>query len=367
MRIFEEPGETNSPESLDGPVEEGVAEPIREEARLSDRLALQMLMVNQDALTGILGLTSAERSSHLPDDADTLTARARKQQSLTRLLEHRISDLGIVELPVAVARGDDLRGIVVAIDQAFYFRQDNKRDIATFRGVLPTAPAITVRGEVDRRRYPFVSTRGHLSGHPYLFMLGTVTATDDETIRVRPAFVGWRKQRLSSNYPEFDPMWRERRVYPQHIDQFSSADFSRAPSSRDLDAVKAMPERQVKESLAAILGQPFVEKDWGGERSDLRFDRLLVNGVQTSSSWLLKGGAGVRGPMYIADLGARGDQIERLTTDASELLVVQHARQITSPVVRMLESFANDMRQPRRYMVLDGADTAIILRDHGWL
>ncbi len=38
-----------------------------------------------------------------------------------------------------------------------------------------------------------------------------------------------------------------------------------------------------------------------------------------------------------------------------------------SEVVNMMETYANDMRRPRRYMILDGGDTARILRAYGKL
>lgn len=71
--------------------------------------------------------------------------------------------------------------------------------------------------------------------------------------------------------------------------------------------------------------------------------------------------------MKISHLGSNGDQIERLTTEPAELIVVQHNNSITAPVTNLARAFANDMRNPRRYMIMDGQLTAMILRDHALL
>jgi hypothetical protein len=45
------------------------------------------------------------------------------------------------------------------------------------------------------------------------------------------------------------------------------------------------------------------------------------------------------------------------------LIVVQHNDFITAPVINW-HAFANDMRNPRRYMIMDGHLIAMIFRDH---
>ena len=133
-----------------------------------------------------------------------------------------------------------------------------------------------------------------------------------------------------------------------------------------LRKISAKPESEVKSAFAAILGEPFTQRDWGGETSDLYTSQVQIDDHQTSSAWLLKG-PGHRGPMTIAALGKRGDQIDRLFGEPAELLVLQHHREIRSAVINMMEVYANDLRKPRRYMVLDGADTARILTAYGHL
>lgn len=132
----------------------------------------------------------------------------------------------------------------------------------------------------------------------------------------------------------------------------------------EFNTLLEMPEEQVKNSLADILGEPFVHKDWGGERSDLYTSRLFVEGVQASSAWLLKGPSFPR-PMTLAALGKPGDQIDRLYSEPAEVLVLQHCHEVRNAVVNMMETF--DMRRPRRYMILDGWETSRVLRAYGKL
>ena len=69
--------------------------------------------------------------------------------------------------------------------------------------------------------------------------------------------------------------------------------------------------------------------------------------------------------MTLRALGKPGDQIERLFTQPAEILVLQHCHEITPAVVNMMETYANDLRNPRRYMIIDGTDTARILKSQG--
>lgn len=72
-------------------------------------------------------------------------------------------------------------------------------------------------------------------------------------------------------------------------------------------------------------------------------------------------------PMTIATLGKNGDQIDRLAQTAADLMIVQHCHHITPPVINMLKNYANNPRNPKRYMTIDGYDTIKILRHFGRL
>jgi hypothetical protein len=71
--------------------------------------------------------------------------------------------------------------------------------------------------------------------------------------------------------------------------------------------------------------------------------------------------------MTVRALGKPGDQIVRLFSEPAELLILQHCHQITPSVVSMMEAYAHDLRNPRKYMIIDGADTSRILKSQGLL
>jgi hypothetical protein len=127
-----------------------------------------------------------------------------------------------------------------------------------------------------------------------------------------------------------------------------------------------MPEAAVKQAFADIIGEPYVSKDWGGEKSDLVTARLTVDGEPTSAAFIFKGPS-VPGPLHPGNMGKRGDQLIRAFDEPVDLIVVQHCNKIENSVVRTAEGLAYDPRRPRRYCIIDGADTAQILSAYGKL
>jgi hypothetical protein len=71
--------------------------------------------------------------------------------------------------------------------------------------------------------------------------------------------------------------------------------------------------------------------------------------------------------MTVRALGKPGNQIVRLFSEPAELLILQHCHEITPSVVSMMEAYAHDLRNPRKYMIIDGADTSRILKSQGLL
>jgi hypothetical protein len=128
----------------------------------------------------------------------------------------------------------------------------------------------------------------------------------------------------------------------------------------DLKTLKAIPENDVKHAFAELLGVPSVPKDWGGELSDLFSPHLTIGGQRVSTAFLFKGPAKFH-PMTMADLGKNGDQINRLSMEPADLLVIQHCHEITNPVRGMMRAFAQQFGNLRLYCVIDGYDTLRIL------
>jgi hypothetical protein len=134
----------------------------------------------------------------------------------------------------------------------------------------------------------------------------------------------------------------------------------------ELKALLQITEESVKYAIADIIGEPFVPKDWPGEKSDLPTNRLTIDGQPHSAAFIFKGPSVPR-EMHVADMGKRGDQLVRVFDEPVELIVVQHCSKIANSVVRIAESRAMDIRRPRRYCILDGEDTVRILKAYGKL
>ncbi len=136
------------------------------------------------------------------------------------------------------------------------------------------------------------------------------------------------------------------------------------PSRKEIARVGDLSEDEVKTALAEILGEPFVPKDWGGERSDLYTNRIHVDGEAKSAAFAFKGPA-QRGELHPAGMGVRGDQGIRLFSEPVDLVVVQHHTKIASTVAHFMQAFCAMYK--RQFMIVDGADTARVLKAYNYL
>ena len=148
---------------------------------------------------------------------------------------------------------------------------------------------------------------------------------------------------------------------PTSLEPHAHVRKAEAFSEAEREAVLRVPEKEVKHAFADLIGESYIPKDWGGERSDLYTSRVFARGQQVSAAWLFKGPGHPRA-MDVKALGKNGDQIDRLFTEPAELLVLQHCHQIMPSVVSMMAAYAHDARHPRTYMIIDGSDTGRILR-----
>lgn len=161
---------------------------------------------------------------------------------------------------------------------------------------------------------------------------------------------------------QWSPDWQ--RVYPRQVDQWNDVDWDVPVDDGDRARLRAIPEQLVKEALAALIGEPVVPADWGGEVNDLYTSRLMVDGRQHSAAFLLKGPARFS-PMTIGHLGKNGDQLTRLARSPADVLIVQHCHYIRPEVIAYLQDVSSNFRHIRRYLVLDGPDTYRLLAATG--
>lgn len=266
------------------------------------------------------------------------------------------------ELDVAVVSGELRDGQLVGLTQDFYIRRDSD-ERASFSAHLDTDRSVELAGRFSTSRLVGSTGRTETFGHKRLSMLGYADRVSlsgsPPQIDIRPLFIGWRLAGRKAARITDD----RREVATVQLDQFSKIDGKRSTAG-DRAALKKMKEEEVKSAFAEIIGEPFVPKDWGGETSDLSTSRLTMNGVPLTAAFAFKGPA-QRGTLQIASMGKNGDQAIRLAHESVDLYVVQHHDAIAAPVKNLLSALAR--ANQRRYMVIDGETTAVILREYGHL
>ncbi|MBT8226141.1 MAG: hypothetical protein HKP61_06450 [Dactylosporangium sp.] len=331
------------------------------------RIALEPYFLHQDQVQSLLG-------EHRTESARARAARRSDPEAalpyvLAAELAQALSSLGIGELARRVLERDLRAGQVVGTELQFEFQRDRDRDApgfkpASFTAVLDAGEPMRVTGTFNAARVASSSASGSLAGNRRVYLIGTVTNLSAEQVELRPVFIGIRSF-VDDDLPAGASAPRAR-VYPSDIGQFSGIDFVSPFAEAESEAVLRVPEGTVKRAFAELLGEPYVPNDWGGERSDLYTSRVFARGRQMSAAWLFKG-PGFPRAMDVKALGKNGDQIDRLFTEPAELLVLQHCHQIKPSVVGMMDAYAHDVRHPRFYMIIDGADTGRILRSLGLL
>jgi hypothetical protein len=146
-------------------------------------------------------------------------------------------------------------------------------------------------------------------------------------------------------------------VFVEDVDEFSAV--REVPTPSDFSVMEGISESAFKACLGEILGDA-TGKDWGGEISDHFAAHVHLGGKATTAAFLLKEPARFA-PMGLNHLGKNNDQIFRLAQEPAQLLVVQHAHEITTPVRGTLRAFAVQPGAPRRYCLIDGRDSLRLL------
>jgi len=167
-----------------------------------------------------------------------------------------------------------------------------------------------------------------------------------------------------------DPLLDRALIQISDIDSFAKAKDVPATVVRGYVRPLRLPEDTVERIIAAILGEPYRQKDWGGELDDMFSAQVRLGGRDVTASFMLKGPA-VPGILKPRNLGSNGDQITRMTSQPAELFVVQHVNKIDSAVYRQLTDAVVARRaqgQPHVVgSVWNGVDTARLGVAYGFL
>jgi|GEM_PF-7105510 len=114
----------------------------------------------------------------------------------------------------------------------------------------------------------------------------------------------------------------------------------------------------------------FHKKDWGGESNDLYTANVIVNGTRRPTAFMLKGNGLKARMMEVKHCGKNGDQVIRLFQSPAELFVIQFVRCISEAVVNHAHGEVARLKtqgKDARFLIMDGQDTARILRAYGKL
>lgn len=199
-----------------------------------------------------------------------------------------------------------------------------------------------------------------MSGSTRLFAYAYVAEITDDTVRAIPYAIG---DLVTGNSAMPLPFASALQLQPNEIQQFSDIDPLWAPSKAEFALLADVTERKTKEAIASLLGEYNVPADWGGEESDLFSAELLVGGQRCTGAFLLKGPAKFH-QMMPRDLGKNGDQLYRLFNIPADIYIVQHCHTVGPAVRKTVEAFAlqRSLAAPCRYVIMDGYDTARLLR-----
>lgn len=180
------------------------------------------------------------------------------------------------------------------------------------------------------------------------------------------------KIRLES-LPEYTDLPLDARLYVEDIDSFRKVrdvNPSTVAGVLSKDGYLDQSEDSVQTALERILDVPFHKKDWGGEVNDLYTANVVVNGKRHETAFLLKGNGLKKKVMEIKDCGKNGDQLLRLFNSPAKLFVVQFVGNISEAVISDVDGKVRQARSEGRdacYCIMDGQDTARVLRAYGEL
>ena len=217
--------------------------------------------------------------------------------------------------------------------------------------------------------YTTTSAVVEMSGLKRLFVVARVTGTAGGNIQAQAYVIGQLhsepRQRKTIGDIFGRLPWQMEIFLPQIDSLIKGADVVNVTAA-ELKKLLATPETSVKHAFAEIIGEPFVPKDWGGEKSDLFTTQIRIEGQSVASAFAFKGPAKPK-PLTVADLGKNGDQISRLFSEPADFVVFQHCHSITSAVRDHMRAFATRIGRLRPFALIDGANTVRVLKAYGKL
>jgi hypothetical protein len=223
---------------------------------------------------------------------------------------------------------------------------------------------LTLTVQAHPENYTSNSSSVEMSGKKRLFLVGRLAECETDDLRAQAYIMGHLHDEPRKGMPSVDHFGRlpwHMEVFPLQVDNFSACESEKAPTAAELRKILTTPKAEIKAAFAAIVGEPFVSKDWGGEKSDLVSTQVRLEGQPVSTAFAFKGPAKAK-PLTVADLGKNGDQISRLFSEPGDFVILQHCHAVTSAVRDHMRAFATRFGQLRPFCIIDGADTIRVFR-----
>jgi hypothetical protein len=173
-----------------------------------------------------------------------------------------------------------------------------------------------------------------------------------------------------TSIPQYTDLPLSTRLFVEDIDSFRKVRDVNPAAAADLlqNGRFEWSEDSIQLSLEQILDVSMHKKDWGGEVNDLYTCNVIINGERVPTAFLLKGNGLKKKTMEIRDCGANGDQLLRLLDSPASLFVIQFVGSVSESVIRDVSGKVDQARtqgKDCRYCIIDGQDTARLLRAYG--
>lgn len=123
---------------------------------------------------------------------------------------------------------------------------------------------------------------------------------------------------------------------------------------------QAVSEKEFKEGIQIILGEPGQFTDWGGEKNDLLSTRFRLGKRRRTVAFAFKG-PGKKGPLTPGKMGKNGDQIQRLFQSSADVFLLQYWREIEESVLDQMRplAMAKSLMDRKKvwFGIIDGIDS----------
>ena len=342
-------------------------------------LNLSALFISQKRLSEVLTPDALPYAARTFSFADRKSDGMLRRQVLTAYEDAAIDWLSSAQLPTLgelLMEGKAAQGQFFTHIGPFFGRNTQEADMRYEEGKPLKKETIlwtkldgfgegrTLTVQVHPENYTTRSASVEMAGKKRLFMVGRLTDCDEKEMRAQAYIIGHLHEEPRPSKPtidRFNLLPQQMEVFPPTVDNFSKAQDEGMPNAAEFKRLLEIPETDIKNAFAEIIGELFVPKDWGGEMSDLVSTQVRLYGQQVSTAFAFKGPAKGK-KMTMADLGKNGDQISRLYSEPTDFVVLQHCHGVTSAVRDHMRAFSTRIWRLRPFCIIDGADTVRILR-----